>query len=454
MTLTTPPTRARTQTFRPRIGFSRALPALALLLALAMHFVQPLRAADLEAALDATLVVYSDDLDEAFLGSAFLWGDGRIAVTNQHVVGDARTVELRTRDGRRLSARVVARDRGRDIALIAVPDAVLGLGLQPAGEVPGVGEPVFALGAPLGAEFTATQGMISAMGRQIEEAQPIRYVQHDAAANPGSSGGPLVDARGRLVGMNSQIADGSRLFAGIAYAISADDILRLLPLMLAGELREVPDLGLRLRPVSRKIAEALGIEAGVGLLVDSERAGSISERGGLLPGDLILAFGPGMLRAPGDLAFRVEDRGTDFPELTVLRGGYRIRVVLDLSPASPVLARMAAGDGTGTGPGRIGSYTFAGLGIACDAAGHVAGLNPGSPAGFAGLVEGDTILAVNGRPVAEVDLATFEITGPLVLLVRRDNGETLHVVIDPWGKGRGPRPVGGANVLDPAVVLF
>jgi serine protease Do len=436
------------------VGFSRLIPALALLLALGLHFIPPARAADLEAALDATLVVYSDDLDEAFLGSAFLWGDGRIAVTNQHVVGDARSVELRTRDGRRLSARVVARDKGRDIALIAVPDAALGGGLQPAGAIPGVGEPVYALGAPLGAEFTATQGMISAVGRQIEEAQPIRYVQHDAAVNPGSSGGPLVDAAGHLVGMNSQIADGSRLFAGIAYAISADDILRLVPLMVAGELRDVPDLGLRLRPVSRKIAEALGIEAGVGLLIDSVQPGSVSERGGLLPGDVILAFGPGMLRAPGDLAFRIEDRGTDHPELTVLRAGYRIRVVLDLAPTDAVLAKMTADGAALTGPGRVGSYTFASLGVACDAEGHVSGLNPGSPAGFAGLAEDDTILAVNGRPLAELDLATFQITGPLVLLIRRNSGETLHVVIDPWGKGRGPRPVGGANVLDPAVVLF
>ncbi len=136
MTLTAYPTRARPHPFRSRMGFNRLIPALALLLALGLHFIPPARAADLDAALDATLVVYSDDLDEAFLGSAFLWGDGQIAVTNQHVVGDARTVELRTRDGRRLSARVVARDKGRDIALIAVPEAALGRGLAPSGTVP------------------------------------------------------------------------------------------------------------------------------------------------------------------------------------------------------------------------------------------------------------------------------------------------------------------------------
>ena len=123
------------------------------------------------------------------------------------------------------------------------------------------------------------------------------YIQHDAAVNPGSSGGPLVDAEGRLVGMNSQIADGSRLFVGIGYAMSAADIERLVPKMIRGELREVPKLGLRLRPVSRKIAVALGMTEGEGLLVDHVAAGGIAGRAGLQPGDVILAFGDSPLRA-------------------------------------------------------------------------------------------------------------------------------------------------------------
>ncbi|MCR8724196.1 trypsin-like peptidase domain-containing protein [Frigidibacter sp. ROC022] len=445
----TPSRAAQPRRWRPTSP-TRLIPMIALVLAALMHFAGPARATALDKAMDAVLVVYSDDLDEAFLGSAFLWGDGQLAVTNQHVVGDATTVELRTRDGQRLSARVVARDKGRDIALIAVPDAVLGKGLLPADYLPDVGEPVFALGAPLGAEFTATQGMISATGRQIEEAMPIRYVQHDAAVNPGSSGGPLVDAEGRLVGMNSQIADGSRLFAGIAYAMSSVDIERLVPVLADGSLKPVPDLGLRLRPVSRKIAAALGIEAERGLLIDAVKPGSIADRGGLEPGDVILAFGAGVLHAPGDLAFRIEARIGDFPELTVLRQGFRVRVVLDLKPTGSILAKMSAG----AAPGKVASYSFAGLGIACGSDGRVTGLNPASPAGFAGLVEGDIILTINGKPVAEVDLATLEVTGPLVLLIERREGETLHVIVDPWGKGRGARPVGGANVLDPAVVLF
>lgn len=427
----------------------RLVPVLALLMALALQLAPARAQSGLEAALDATLVIYTDDLDEAFLGSGFLYGDGSIAVTNQHVVGAARSVELRSLDGRRLSAPVIARDASRDIALIAVEGAVLGKGLSPAKAAPAVGTPVFALGAPLGEEFTATRGMISAIGRQISEAAPIRYLQHDAAVNPGSSGGPLVDAEGQLVGMNSAIADGSRLFVGIGYAMTVTDIERLSGLMLAGELRDVPKLGLRLRPISRKIAMALGLTEGEGLLVDAVVEGGIAERGGLRPGDVLLAFGDRRLATPGDLAFQIEQRITDRPELLILRGGLRFRLVLNLAAPREFLAKMT----TGPGPARVESYSFSGLGIALGEGQMVTGLNPGSPAAYAGLAAEDVILSVNGAPAASLDLAAFRIEGPLVLLVRR--GEvTLHVIIDPWSKGRAARPIGGSNVLDPEVVIF
>jgi serine protease Do len=328
-----------------------------------------------------------------------------------------------------------------------VPGAMFGPGLTPADTPPVVGTEVYAIGAPLGAEFTATRGMISANGRQIEDASPVLYVQHDAAVNPGSSGGPLVDAEGRLVGMNSQIADGSRLFVGIGYAMSAGDIERLVPKMIRGELREVPRLGLRLRAVSRKIAVALGITEGAGLLVDHVAVGGLAERAGLVPGDVLLAFGGDGLAAPGDLAFRIEDRHSDTPELVVLRDGAELRLVLDLKPTRDVLAKLS-----GVAPVRVGSYSLAGLGIAI-AEDRVTGLNPGSPAAYAGLAEGDEILAVDGVKVAELDLAAVQVTKPLVLLVRRGEA-TLHVIVDPWSKGRHGRAVGGANVLDPDVVLF
>jgi S1-C subfamily serine protease len=201
--------------------------------------------------------------------------------------------------------------------------------------------------------------------------------------------------------------------------------------------------------VTKKIAAALEIEAGLGLLVDQVSAGGLAERAGLRAGDVILRLDGAPIRAAGELAFLIEERGSDRPALTVRRGAEALVLALNLVQPQNVLAKLSAAPG----PAVIARYTFAGLGVRLDRA-RVTGLNPGSPAEFAGLAEGDRILAVNGTGAAEVDFAAMEITGPVVLLVARATGGTLHVIVDPWGKGRGPRPVGGANVLDPAVVLF
>ncbi len=248
----------------------RLMLALALLTALAA--LSPARAGSvLEDAMARVFVVRSDDAGDRFLGSAFLWGAGAVAVTNAHVTQGAETVRLLDQSGHSQTARVIAQDAVRDVAVLSVAPGPTGLlpGLQP-GPIPALGDPVWALGAPLGLDFTLTRGMVSARARQVEAAVPLRLLQHDAAVNPGSSGGPLIDAAGRVVGMNSRIADGSRHSIGISFAIAA------------------PDLGLLLRPVSREIALALDIRQG-GILVDRVNPGSIADRAGLVAGDVIAA---------------------------------------------------------------------------------------------------------------------------------------------------------------------
>lgn len=454
------PTFRRASARRPlqRLTMFQVIPALALILALGLGIARPVKAAELQEALDralqATLVVYSDDLDETFLGSAFLWDDGTIAVTSQHVLRDRVTVELRGPDGTVISAKVIYRDEGRDLALIAVPGAVFGPGLKPADEMPGLGDTVYALGAPMQEAWSVTSGTVSAVERQVEEAQPVTYIQHDAAVNPGSSGGPLVNAAGELVGMNAQVADGSRLFAGIAFAISGSDLARLVPAALAGELPEVPDLGLRVRPITKKIALALGLDDQVGLLIDQVLANSVAGRAGVEPGDILISFDGTPIGSAGDLAFLIDERSGDHPQIVVLRGGRIIVLTLDLTTGAPVLDTLSGPTGGAVGPVKVSSYTLAGLGIQCDGT-QVTGVNPGSPALFSGLIPGDTILMINGVPVDQLDLATATFDKPLVVLIKRRTGQTLHVIIDPWGKEIGPRPVGGgANVLDPSVVLF
>ena len=232
----------------------------------------------LERGYHATFRVFTADRGRVFLGSAFLWGVGvdvsRHVVTNAHVVKDRRSVMLQDSDGLYLSGDVIRVDARRDLALIRLDNLRAGA-LRPAEGKAGFGDPVMAFGAPLGLDIGLSRGHVSLPFVMLEPQTPVGFIRHDAAVNPGSSGGPLLDAQGHVLGMNSQIADGSRLFAGVAYAIPVDVISRF----VAGQLRAVPDLGMRVRPVTPLIAEALGVEAR-GVLVDQVMAQGVAARAG------------------------------------------------------------------------------------------------------------------------------------------------------------------------------
>ncbi|MFC3084738.1 S1C family serine protease [Tabrizicola soli] len=407
--------------------------------------IGPAEAQALDRAMDRVFTVHSADAEDRFLGSAFLWGDGTVAVTNAHVVGEAGEVRLVDRHGAEELALVIARDAVRDVAVLSVAPGREGLALADA--VPGLGDEVFALGAPLGVEFTLTEGRISATARQVDITVPLRLLQHDAAVNPGSSGGPLVDAGGRLLGMNSQIADGSRMFVGIAYAIPAADLAVIVPGLVAETLAPLPKLGLMARPVDRQVAAALGVPVG-GLLVDGVETGSLAGASGLAAGDILLAVDGVALDQPGELAFALERAG-DGAVLTLLRDGKLLELALSLVAEDAGGLRLR--ELGQAAPVAVRSYRLAALGVALDAGGVVTGVTENSPALFAGLAQGDRILTVNG---AAVDLAGYEITSPVLILVAAPGGATRHIYLDPWGETGGLRPVGGANVLDPDVVVF
>lgn len=427
------------------LHFIEALAALMVLALVAI--LSPASASPLDAAMDRVFTVRSADAEDRFLGSAFVWTGGEVAVTNAHVVGDAEEVRLIDRHGRDLTALVIARDPVHDVAVISLPGAGKGLDLAP--DAPGLGDEVFALGAPLGIEFTLTEGRISTLARQVDIAVPMLMLQHDAAVNPGSSGGPLVDTEGRLVGMNSRIADGSRMFVGIAYAIPAAELQRIVTGLVDETLPPFPTLGLTARPVDRQIAETLGIPA-QGLLVDAVAPGGLAETSGLEPGDVVTASNGTPLSHPGDFAFAVEAATAEGKAiLTVVRAGHETTLVLSLSAEEPSLRardvpRLPA-------PTTVTSYTLGELGVTLDAKGTVTALTDNSPALLAGLAKGDRIVSINGVPQ---DLATYTLTAPALLLLEAPGGATRHIRLDPWHAPEGVRPVGGANVLDPDVVVF
>lgn len=424
----------------------RVVPLVALCVTLVSAWADRAQAAQvLDRGLEATMVVYTDDSDEKFLGSAVLWRDGRLAVTNAHVVKTNTRVILRNRHGDIVIARVILRDDKRDIAVLELPGAVFGAGLEPSDQIT-LGQEIYALGAPLETVSSVTRGIVSATGRQVLASVPVRYIQHDAAINPGSSGGALIDASGRLIGINARMADGSRLFVGISYAIPA----WLIDRAIAGQLLPVPALGLSMRPIDRRIAGALGLEQGKGLLVDNVDPSGLADQAGLQAGDVILAAAGRALTEPGQLAFILDERTGPVP-LTVLRAGQQITLTLSFATHSALIDD----DGADRSIAIIRAYDLGRLGLQMAEDGVTVDIiSPVSPAFLAGLNKGDTILTVNGQPATKELLATLKVSRPILLLVRRPDGRTLHVAVDPWSNGRGTRPIGGGNVLDPEVVIF
>jgi serine protease Do len=403
----------------------------------------------LKATLGHVFVLRSADDQDRFLGSAFLWGDGAVVVSNAHVVGDAQQVRLIDAQGFVQLGQVIGRDLQRDVAVIAISSNRKGL--QP-GPAPVLGAVVWAIGAPLGADFTVTRGRVSAQARQVEAAVPIRFLQHDAAVNPGSSGGPLVDGQGRLIGMNSRIADGSRHYIGIAYAITADDLSRIVAGLIAETLLPVPKLGLQLRPVSREIASALGLDA-KGVLIDRVLPGELAEKAGLQAGDIILTAGDVVLINAGDLAFAIDAAlpAGEIP-LGLLRAGQEITLPLTLTQSE---IGILASRGMGSADlHRTKSYRLAALGLHLGDGARIEGVTENSPALFAGIIRGDRILALNGQTMDMDALRRVEITAPALILLQHAGGSTLHVILDPWDKGDRPRIIGGANILDPTVLVF
>ncbi|MEL7099371.1 MAG: trypsin-like peptidase domain-containing protein [Pseudomonadota bacterium] len=392
----------------------------------------------------ATLTVRAADGRAGFLGSAFLFGAPDRAITNAHVVERARTVTVVTQSGRTVRAVVIAVDPARDLALLALEEP-LGAPLLPGGKT-APGQTVLAAGAPLEAGFSLTAGIVSALDRQIDPTQAVRYVQHAAPVNPGSSGGPLVNVTGQVVGVNARIADGSRFFVGIAYAVPVADLAAF---VANGPLPKRAATGLHLRPIGPRIRAALG-HSGPGVLVEQVRAGSPAAEAGLQAGDILTRVGAQVMHDPGALAFALAEPDA-LLRAEIVRGGVASRVTLDLSPLP------GAGVAAGGTPQRRGSYKLTDMGLVLDPDGTIRAVVSEGAGFFAGLSGGDVIEAVDGTLIVDLGfdwITEFTFAAPILLRIALAQGGTRHYVLDPWEDPVGVRLASGANMVDRDVVVF
>ena len=233
------------------------------------------------------------------VGSGFIVESNGFILTNHHVVEGADEIIVTLTDKREFKAKVIGSDKRTDVALVKVEAS--GLPSLTVGD-PGkarVGEWVMAIGSPFGLDNTVTAGIISAKARDTGEYLP--FIQTDVAVNPGNSGGPLINLRGEVIGINSQIYSRTGGFMGISFAIPIDEAMRVVDqLKTAGKVTR-GRIGVSISEVTKEVAEALGLQKPKGALVRLVESGSPAEKAGLEAGDIVLKFDNKVIEKSSDL---------------------------------------------------------------------------------------------------------------------------------------------------------
>ena len=280
-------------------------------------------------------------------GSGFVWDRQGHVVTNFHVIDGAEQVEVALADHSHWRARLVGLAPELDLAVLRIDAPAERLVPLPVGDSTRlrVGQTVLAVGNPFGFDHTLTTGIVSALGRTVDSPSGARIhdvVQTDAAINPGNSGGPLIDSRGRLVGVNTAIYGTSGSSAGVGFAIPAAAVVRAVPLLVRHGHIVRPSLGFELAPDA--LPEALGLAGALVLSVDegseAARLGVTGTRrstpGGWVAGDLVEAIGGHAIRSSGELLDWLETRQAgETVTLDLYRGGERRTISLVLAPPRP-----------------------------------------------------------------------------------------------------------------------
>ena len=267
---------------------------------------------------------FSPGGEQTATGSGFVIDRDGHVVTNQHVVAGAETVTVKFHDGEEVDARVVGTDASTDVALLELEEDVdvepLRLGSSDGLEI---GDPVIAIGSPFGLQGTVTTGIVSALDRQLRAPDGFTIdgaVQTDAALNQGNSGGPLLDARGRVIGINSQIASESGGNDGIGYAVPIDTVKDVVAQLEDGGTIERAYLGV-----------SIGDAEDGGAQIASVADGSPADDAGLLEGDVVVQAGGEDVENADDLRSAVSERKPgDELELEVRRDGETENLTVEL----------------------------------------------------------------------------------------------------------------------------
>ncbi|MBK5568138.1 MAG: Do family serine endopeptidase [Ensifer sp. SSB1] len=242
------------------------------------------------------------------LGSGFVvTADGYI-VTNNHVIDKASSITVTLDDGTQVPAKLVGADPKNDLAVLKIKPAKP-LATVAWGDSDGlrVGDQVLAIGNPFGIGTTVTAGIVSARGRDLHSGPYDDFIQIDAPINRGNSGGPLVDAAGRVVGINTAIYSPNGGSVGVGFAIPSDQAQKVVAELVKDGSIQHGFIGVEIQPVTVDIADAIGLHQAEGALVADVNNGTPAAKAGLKAGDIITAFGGSPVKSPRDLSRMVAD---------------------------------------------------------------------------------------------------------------------------------------------------
>ncbi|QGW82353.1 DegQ family serine endoprotease [Variovorax paradoxus] len=339
-------------------------------------------------------------------GSGFIVSPDGLIMTNAHVVKGAKEVTVKLTDRREYRAKVLGADAKTDIAVLKIDAKNLPtLALGNTKDLK-VGEWVLAIGSPFGFENTVTAGVVSAKGRSLPDDSYVPFIQTDVAVNPGNSGGPLLNTRGEVVGINSQIYSRSGGYQGVSFAIPIDVAVQVKDQIVATGKATHARLGVAVQEVNQAFADSFKLDKPEGALVSNIEKGGPGDKAGLKAGDVIRKVDGQPIVSSGDLPAVI---GQQTPgkkvTLEVWRQGERQELSAKLGDASDKPTQVAKAD-SAAGQGKLGlalrplqpqekreAAIENGL-LVEDVAG---------PSAMAGVQAGDVLLAINGTPAKSLE---------------------------------------------------
>lgn len=376
---------------------------------------------------------------DVLAGSGVIISPDGYIVTNNHVVHDAKHVQVTLQDQRTFDAKVVGTDKATDLAVVKIdatglPSAAFGDSslLRP-------GETVLAIGDPLGMDFSVTRGIVSAVNRPRTASDGPNsrgaFIQTDAPINHGNSGGPLVDAHGDVVGINTEILSSSGASDGIGFAIPSNLVKPTAESLIKYGKVKRGYLGIEVTDLAPAVADSLN-ESGIhGALINQVNADSPAEHAGLKPYDVITRFDGQAIANGSDLQTLAGGvaPGTT-AKLEIMRNGKPLNLEVTLgnyadSSSTPVAADESSGSNAAPKLGMSVQDSANGV--------VVASVTPGSPAMLARLAPGDVIKQVNQHPVTSVEQFRRQLSqatpGKDILLLVHNSGGDFILPVHPDG---------------------